>query len=318
MNKRLPYFNDILYVVIIISLSVFVIFIGYKLVPSEYKTYPFGILALFLGLLFESLRISDSWVRVGYIFIAAFICSIIMLLSPFYNIRQNLPFFPYIFWIVFSFISAIFHDEKATLKLTEGVTLLYSISIIYWVINYGFMRIENWLVKSLLILGLLLSLFSIFNALTPFILSRTTRLVLSLWSSIIVLLMSIDVIYRVYQNHNITSNQSLEDGAYFVLQYFFLGVSSIYIVQNALMLLFFLPSRGSFFNSRYFSELQEFKNNHIMRYSDHQTDFKHACVIIVLTVGLYWLNYRFDFLPRYIIIWIVFMLSPLVTKLTSR
>lgn len=262
MNKRLPNFNDILNVVIIISLSVFLIFIGYKLVPSEYKIYSFGIFALFLGLLFESLRISDSWVRVGYIFIAAFICSIIiLLLPPFFHFRKNLPFSPYIFWITFSFISAIFHDEKATLKLTEGVTMLHSITIIYWVIDCGYIRTENWLVKSLLILGLLLSLFSIFNALTPFILSITTRLVLSLWSSIVVLLMSIDVIYRVYQNHNITSSQSFANGAYFVLQYFFLGFSSTYIVQNALMLLFFCLVEVHFLIQHTFLKFKSLKIN---------------------------------------------------------
>ena len=321
MSKKTPYFGDILFLVLAISIVTFAIFIGYKITVSEHKILSISLIALFGGLLFESFRISDDKTTVGYIFIGTLIFSLLSFLpgkrEHIYNFDNHLHSFPYAFLFLFTLFSAIFHSDKTTAKLTEGITLLQSISIIYWVIDYDFIDIDNWFVKCLIILALIFSAFSIFNALTTFVLSRTTRLVLSLWSSIIMLLFGIDNVYRVYQNDNIETTEHLTQGLYIGLQFFLLGVSSMYIVQNAVMLMGFLPGKGSFFNSRYFRELRELKNEHIERYSDQQVYIGHSIFCIIITGTLYWFNYKFEYLPRHTIIWIGFMFFPLILRLTT-
>ena len=66
------------------------------------------------------------------------------------------------------------------------------------------------------------------------------------------MLFAVDNIFRVYQNEQI-ENAEISHGLYIGLQYFLLGVSSIYIVQNFLMLFGFFPGKGTFFNDGIFS-----------------------------------------------------------------
>ena len=317
MSKRTPHFIDILFVFIAVSVAIFIVFIGYKISVSEHKIFSISLIALFGGLLFESFRISDNWSTVGYIFIGTLIFSLFSFLPIKHDFDKDLQSLPYIFLLLFTLFSALFHSDKTTAKLTEGITLLQSISIIYWIFDYGFMNIGDWFVKFLIILALIFSAFSIFNALTTFVLSRTTRLTLSIWSSIIMLLFGIDNVYRVYQNENIETTKYLSQGVYIGLQFFLLGVSSMYIVQNAMMLVRILPGRGSFFNSAYFNELRELKDEHIERYSDQQAYIGHSIFCTIITGTLYWLNYKYEFLPRHTMIWIGFMFFPLILRLTA-
>lgn len=97
------------------------------------------------------------------------------------------------------------------------------------------------------------------------------------------LLFAIDNIYRVYQNEDIETSKYFSQGLYIGIQFFLLGVSSIYIIQNFIMLMGFLPGKQSFFNSKYFNEIRELKNDHIERYSDQQVYILHSIICILIT-----------------------------------
>lgn len=58
------------------------------------------------------------------------------------------------------------------------------------------------------------------------------RLTLSLWSSMAMMLFAIDNVYRVYQNDQIENTADMSHGVYIGLQFFLLGISAIYIIQN--------------------------------------------------------------------------------------
>lgn len=291
------------------------IYIGYRSSISEQKLFSISLLALFLGLLFESFRITDNWKNVVYKFIGTYFFSLLCFLpgkkERVYNFENHIELWPYYFIFIFSLITAIWYKDKVTAKLTEGITLLQSLSIIYWTIDYGFINIDNWFAKTLLIIALLFSVFTIIQSLTYFKLSRTVRLTLSIWSTIIMVAFATDNIYRVYQNEDIETTKYISQGLYIGLQYFLLGVSAIYITQNYMLLAGFLPNK----NGNYKNDLKETKKEHIDRYSENQVFIGHSILCILYALTIYGLNYKYQILPRHTMIWLVFLTFPLILKL---
>lgn len=204
-------------------------------------------IAMLAGLIFESIRVSRSWTTVLGIFTISYLFSLLGFLpgkrERVYNFDNHIDMWPYLFIFIFALFFGIGYKDKITAKLTEGITLLLSLSFIYWAIDYGYVNYHNWLTIALLTIGLLFSLFSIYNALTHAQLTKTSRLVLSFWSTIILFVFSIDSIIRVFSNPAIESSY-LFDGLYIGIQYFLLGVSAVYIIQNFMLLTDFFPSRN--------------------------------------------------------------------------
>ena len=126
------------------------------------------------------------------------------------------------------------------------------------------------------------------------------------------LLFAIDNIYRVYQNEQIEDAEDTTHKAYIALQYFLLGISSIYIVQNFLMISGFLPGKGTFFNEQYFRDIKTLKDDHVKRYSDKQVSILYSFLCVLFTGTIFGLNSYFQILPRNMAIWIVFVIFPFV------
>ena len=106
--------------------------------------------------------------------------------------------FSFAFSFSFFSFSTIFNYDKVIIKLGEGATLLQSLAIIYWVLDTGIFGIDNIICKSFTIFTFIFSLFAIFNSLTYFILTNPFRLILSIWSSIITLILTIDNAIKVF------------------------------------------------------------------------------------------------------------------------
>ena len=123
-------------------------------------------------------------------------------------------------------------------------------------------------------------------------------------------LFAVDNIYRTYQTQDIEVVSSIPYGILIGLQFFLLGICSIYIAQNFFMLMMFLPGKGTFFNAQYFRELRELKQDHINRYSERQVSFFHSLLCLLITVGVFYLNYHYQVLPRNLAIWLVFVVLP--------
>lgn len=292
------------------------VYIGYRASISDRKLFSISLIALFAGLLFESIRVSGSWKTVAGIFVGTYLFSLLSFLpgkrERIYNFENHIEMWPYFFIFIFALFFGIAYKDKVTSKLTEGITLLLSISLIYWAIDYGFTNYHNWFSISLMTIGLLLSIFSIVNALTNLHLSRTNRLTLSIWSTIIMFAFAIDNIIRVFSNADIESSY-ISDGLYISLQFFLMGVSAVYIMQNYMLLAAFLPSK----NGNYKNDLKENKKDHIDRYSDEQVNVGQSLFCILFTGTIYWLNHKFQLLPRHTMIWLVFLTFPFLLHLKT-
>jgi len=288
------------------------IYLGYLVSKSTHSIFSMSMLAIFAGLLFESFRIYDKWKHVVYTFIGAFLLSILISVPK--NGRYDedtMTIWPYIFIFCFSIITAIVNQEKVTAKLTEGITLVQSISMIYWILDYGLFRTDHWIFILILIFVIVFSAFSIFHAFTLFELSKSARLTLSIWSAIIMVVFAVDNILMVYQNGDIESSENFALGFLSGVEYFLLGVSSIYLTQDIILIMGFIPGK----NGNYRQDLADLKKNHITRYSKYQFDIGQSLICLTYAIALYGLNYKFGFLPRYTMIWVVFLLFPLVLKM---
>ncbi len=290
------------------------LYIGYRASISDRKLFSVSLLALFSGLLFESIRVSGSWKTVAGIFAGTYLFSLIAFLpgkrEQVYNFENHIEMWPYFFLFIFAIFFGIAYKDRVTAKLTEGVTLLLSLSLVYWTVDYGFTNYHNWFAYTLLTISFFMTVFSIINALTNLHLSRTTRLTLSVWSTVIMFAFAVDNIFRVFDNPDIESTY-LSYGLYIGLQFFLLGVSAVYIMQNYMLLAAFLPSK----NGNYRRDLKENKKDHIDRFSDEQVLTGHSILCILYTLTFYGINYKYQILPRHTMIWLVFLTFPLFLRL---
>jgi hypothetical protein len=295
---------------------VLTIYIGYRTSLSNRKLFSVSLLALFAGLLYESFRISENWKIVVAIFIGAYFFSLFNFLpgkrEVHYNFENHIESWPYYFIFLFTLIFAIFNKDKVTIKLTEGITLLLSLSFIYWTVDYGFTNYHNWFAITLLTIAFIFTAFSILNALTDIQLTKNIRLTLSIWSTVIMFAFAIDNIIRVFSNQDIESSY-LSQGFYIALQYFLLGVSAVFIMQNFILLTEFLPSR----DGNYKADLKENIKTHIDRFSDKQVSIRLSLFCILYAVTIYWLNYEYRVLPRHTMIWFVFLTFPILLQLRN-
>ena len=296
---------------------VFTLYIGYRASVTDRKLFSVSFVALFAGLFFESFRISKDWKYVMFIFIGAYLFSFITFLpgkrEVDYDFESHIARWPYFFIFFFALAFAIFNKDKVTVKLTEGITLLLSISMIYWTMDYGFTSYHSWFAITLLVIGLVLSVYSIIHAFTNIVLTRTNRLILSTWSTIIMFAFAFDNIFRVFSNDSIESTPYLSEGLYIGLQYFFLGTSAVYIVQHYILLAAFLPSK----NGNYKNELKENKKTHIERFSENQVLVSDSMFCILYSGMIYGVNLHYRILPACTLIWFVFLTFPLILNLIT-
>ncbi|MBN7813678.1 hypothetical protein J0A68_22165 [Algoriphagus sp. H41] len=291
-------------------------YLAYRVYMASRLLIPISVLAIVAGVVFEGRRLSDKWSTFLLKVLGAFVLSFFAFL-PFknergYNLDNHIEIFPYYFILMFAIASIVVHGDKVVAKLSEGVTLLQSIAVIYWVIDYGFFNVNSVLLKVVMVVGLLFSVYSVFHAFTHTVLTRTSRLTLSIWSSVIMMVFAVDNVFRVFQNEQIERAANMTEGIFVGLQFFLLGVSAIYFIQNFLMLAGFLPGRGTFFNKQYFRELANLKKEHIKRYSDRQVQIHHSLFCLLFVGVIFFLNHYYQFVPRHMAIWLVFFFFPLV------
>ena len=303
-----------------IPLFLFTLYLGYRVYSTDKILIPVSVFALMGGLFFESKRITGNWGSFIGIALISFILSFLVFLpwkeESHYYLESYIEFWPYVFCGFFIIISISFAGNKVIPKLTEGITLMQSVAVIYWVCDSAFFGFTHiYLIPFIILSGLYFVGMSLYNAFSYDELKRKTRLRLSIWSSIMMLLLGVDNIYSVYQNPPIERTNDSMFAFYIAAQFFLLGISGIYIVQNFLMLVEFLPSKKRFFNEEYYKELRQLKKKHIDRYSQEQVSRFHSLLCVVITGSIYILNYYFRFVPRNFIIWTVFFLFPIILNL---
>ena len=302
-----------------IPLTLFALYIGYRVYSSDKLLIPVSVFALMAGLFFESRRVTDSWGTFIGVVLFSFILSFFAFLpgkqDTNYFLDNHIEMWPYVFCFFFIVFSTAFAGDKVIPKLTEGITLMQSIAVIYWVVDTGFIGFNHAYLIPFGIFGLCFATISFYNAFSYDELKRKTRLTLSIWSSLIMLLFAIDNIYQVYQISPIETTNNFLVALYIAAQFFLLGISSIYIVQNFFMLVEFLPDKEKFFNEEYYKDLKKLKQQHISRYSTEQVTKLHSFLCVVIMGTIFGLNYYLNFLPRDFVIWTIFVLFPLALRL---
>ncbi len=291
-----------IFLVVGLFLLLFTFFIALRIHSSERRLIPLSVLALLAGLFYEAKHLYEKWTTLLGVALFSFALSFLGFIpgkhEEIYIIENHIQMWPYVFIFLFVILTIAFNETKTIAHLTEGITLLQSIAVVYWVIDLHLYESNSLIVKILMGIGLLFSAFTLFNAFTPFTLSRTNRFILSIWSCIIMVLLAGDNIYRTYLSGQIETVTKTSDALLIGLQFFLLGISSVYIAQNIFMLMGFLPERGAFFNDRYYKEIKKLKAEHIERYSDKQVSLLSSLYCLILTGAIFYINYSFQILPR--------------------
>ncbi len=160
-----------------IVLFICVFYDAFKMPASGKELVPYSIFWLITGVVFEGVRLTEKKMTVLYLVAGSLIGSFFLTIHSNYDFEEGVQVWPYTFIFVFSFFSVILHDKKLVLKLTEGITLIQSIAIIYWIVDNGFLLEYGLIAKLLLLIALLFSLFSGFHALAYRPITETTRFV---------------------------------------------------------------------------------------------------------------------------------------------
>jgi hypothetical protein len=286
--------------------------IGYEMSPE--LTIP-----LLFGIVFENNRLNVNKKMFSLKMMLAIIAGTVV--TFFYSLSLKplnhvLGLWPYFFIFFYALISAIYHDDKVTIKIGEGTTLLQSLSLIYWIAESDLMSLSYFFKILILIPVSMFCLFSMYNAFTYNKLTKRARLILSNWSSVIMFVFAIVYIYRVYHYNQFSTIFSL---SYIIgmLQYFLLGISIIYIVQNARMIYWYIPSKYGY-DDEHKKKIKHFNTLHVGRYSFEQIKVNDAILITLTTKVLFSVNFAFDILPEFTLIWLVFWSTPFVMYFKNK
>ena len=316
-QKKTDY-NNITFFIILSIIGLF-LFTLVCIQLGNIQLIPITALALVAGTIYENYRLTKSYTNLLMQTIGSFVLSFLAFLpgkgENTYNIENNLAIWPYVFVLIFILMSIAYLKKKITPKLTEGITLLQSFAIIYWVIDFGLLESKYTAIGIFMTICLLFALFSIYNAFTYKELSTRSRLILSIWSSIIMLVFAVDSIYQTHHFIQIESMGWFGNKLFEMLQFFLLGICSVYIAQNVAMLGGFIPEKGKFFNQAYFNDIKILKQEHINRYSNQQVSIIHSCFCLIVSVIVYGINYWLNLIPRNVAIWSLFVLFPFMVIL---
>jgi len=296
--------------------SILAVYVALKLNSYEKAYIPVSMFALIMGLLFEYRRISRNWSYVLYITLGSFVLGFIVLLMGKEEganlFDKDIIILPLAFLFFFVSIAVVVHEKNIVAHLTEGITLMQSIAMIYFILDTGCLQSRFIPLKLLGILGGLISLTVIFYSLSSFELSKKSRFRLSIWSSVIMVILAADNIFHVYLNEPIEATNDFWQAGYIGTQYFLLGVASIYIAQNFFMLMDFIPGKAPKSWQGYLNHFYHLRGKHIMRYSRQQIKIPQGLLCLLLCSAMFGLNYYFRFVPRSFLIWSVFILFPMI------
>ena len=319
MQKKKNSDNTILINFFLCFLGIFAIWIlSYilnKTTTSNQNSVLVMLIPVTLGILYENLRLGNNW---RFILLKIF-GSIILSLVAFHKDKKDFNFvfedrinaWVYTFIAIFVLVSMIYHKDKTIPKLTEGMSLLHSISFIYWIIDLGINTSRINIFFYFLIISL--SIFTIIHSLSYIKLTNKNRLILSVWSSIIMIAFSINTIINVIQSENY-KNMDILNIIKNTFLYFILGISLVYVFKNASMLYSYIPSR----NSNYKSDLKKINSKFIKRFSNTQVKIKDSIFAIMLTSSVFIINYKLRLIPSTILIWIVFITFPIILDLIKK
>jgi len=281
---------------------------------------PYMILPMVLGVLIENWRLSSDWQSIQVKLLISLLISLVVFLpgktETTYIFAHHITYWPYFFIVTFVIASVLHHNDRSILQLGEGITLLQTMSLIYLIIErewYHLAGIRHWL--ALILIGVM-TCYVLIHAFTTWNLSKLHRLILSLWSSIIMLVFAGDHLSRVT---SFKVSKSILEASNFLkaLEFFLLGVALIYIFRNVMMLFVYLPSKTRFYQATHRAEIKKAKGQHIARYGRTQLPFNDALLLLTGATFLFAINYYLNFFPDHTLIWLLFWIIPIMLLLKN-
>lgn len=289
-----------------------------RIIEIDKQLISYTIFPIILGIVFELKRLKSSWREIGGKIIFALAISPLIAFLPDkneqdYNFNNHIQILPFVFILVFLIISIIYfigknEKEKLVPKISEGIVLLQSLSIIYLIISLDYFVRINPFKAILLIVGSIFVLVSFFYAFTKHEHTRFSSIFLSVWSSIITMIFAINFIIRTFKNQ-FAMDYTLEYNIAIVLQYFLLGTSSIYMLRNAYLIFGYLPSRGET-SSDYKKRRKEISQIHFSRFSNTQINLWSSIFCTVFICVVFIANSYLDIFSPYTLIWLIFTFFP--------
>lgn len=291
-----------------IGLSSATVFLVLKAKATDRKILQLNFIAILLGLVFEYRRLAGKWSTVLITALVAYALSFLAFAKgksqKVYVFGDHLEMWPYYFLLFFVLIAMVIEYTRAVKKITEGITLLLTIAINYWILANNYWNTGFLFTKILIIINGLFSLFAVYNALSYRKLGNGARLTLSLWSSVITLILALDNFFKLYRLRDIEHLPSFSDSLLVFLQFFLLGVSSIYIAQNITMIGAYMPGKG------FMQSVRDMNDIHLNRFSQEQVYIADSIIVLIISLTGFGLNYFFQFLPVNLMIWAMITLVP--------
>lgn len=297
---------------VLVAITVLLVRRAYQ---SEKELMPLGIIALLGGLAFEYRRVFGSWRSLLHMFLGMYAVSLTAFIpldgnKP-YDIETRIGMWP--FWFCFLVtIAAMAKDrERITTRMDEGSVLLVSIAFAYWLSSQWQFDIRSGFDAFLLMVVVVACGFVLLHAFTDRPLTRWHRLLLSLWGTCVILTLSVDNALRVWGMDQGPYTTDIWDRMLLFVAFFMLGISSMYLVNNAFLLIDLMPSRGASL-SQYRKELKAIKKVHLERFDTHQIPTRYAGYCLLYSLAVYVPNAVFDWVPAHLAIWGVVVSFPLV------
>lgn len=301
---------------ILTPVFLFSLFIIYSIVTNDHKIIPLSFLAVVLGLVYESYRITHSIEKIKLYAAIAYFISLFAFL-PYkneinYSFDQHLQYWVFGYLICYLLIFITQNRKQTTAFIDYGVSLLFLSSFIYWLFVRNLIHLDHLFTQFLSILLLAYSIFILFHALRSRQFNDLSRFLMSLVTCIIVLILSIDNLVQLFRQGDLSLERAYTDNVLLFSQYFFLGISSLYLFQNLMLLFEFFPNK---YGGSYFSNLKVTYRDHIERMSIQPVSIKKTLFYLTMTVSIYSSNFYYDLLPSNMMIWAVIIVLPVLIDL---
>lgn len=291
---------------------------------SDYplRTLTFAYLAFLIGKTAELRKITGDWWSVVKILGCAAIFSMIVFLptkgGPVRSFEEQLESIPILFALSSLIATSAFYREKLTSEIGEGISLLHSLALLYYLLELARAGTISpmWLIPCIVPAA-----WAITHALTKIDLGLKDRLWLSLWSSLISLIFGVVYLLRVLEMDNV--EQLVAAGSYLRAaiissDFFLLGASGVYLLQNAMMLLLYIPGRNNLGSGTYMAQVENLNRQHIRRFSSDQVDRRDALFALILVGGMFIANYFFQLTRPEFVVWLSLVVAPVLIGIFSR
>jgi hypothetical protein len=256
-----------------------------------------------------------TWSTLLFTVLGSFAISLIVFIPAFAEHsrpEQLANGFTILFYCLFIMIVVCTKLKELSPKINETIILLQTIAIIYWTMNTDTLDFSSWVVDLIILIGFFLGLFALFQAFSYKPYTKTDKLLLSIWSSMVIFLIGFDNANKVLGIGQIENAKNTLHITILTAQYFVLGISSIYICSNLVMVFSLFAGRGKMTTKEYRKGMNELKEMHASRVETRQLKRINAFTVLLFTTAIFTINYYFKLLPANFLIWLVFILFSVI------